>query len=62
MSYNGVVVGEDKRSDCFASFFEDKVKQITSTVIVDQSVYNGSRKIDANSEGFIPFEIEQWRY
>ena len=53
MSYNGIVIGEDKRSDCFATFFEDKVKQITSTAIVDQSVYNGVRKIHANSEGFI---------
>ena len=45
----GVPVGEHECSGCFASFFEEKVRVITNSTIVDPSVYNGKKKIDAGN-------------
>ena len=38
-------VGVHEHSGHFASFFEDKVRVITNSTVVDHSVYNGRRKI-----------------
>ena len=60
MTLDGKVIGEHERSDCFANFFENKVKQITDETITDPSVYNGTRKIFAGNEMFMSLlEVEK---
>ena len=53
MTLRGLPVGEHERSDCFASFFEEKVKGITDNTIVDPLVYNGKTKLEADSRMFM---------
>ena len=38
MTLDGRPIGEHERSDCFADFFENKVKQITENTRIDPSV------------------------
>ena len=48
-----------ERSEVFARFFENKVKEITDSTLVDQQVYNGRRKIFATDEMFMSIhEVE----
>ena len=42
-----------ERSGHFASFFEDKVRAITKSTVVDPYVYNGRRKIVAGDHMFM---------
>ena len=45
-------------NNCFASFFEEKVRIITESVNVGENVFNRSRKIDADSQMFMdPDEV-----
>ena len=44
MKLGGVQVEGHERSEVFARFFENKVKEITDSTLVDQQVYNGRRK------------------
>ena len=53
MSMAGRCVAEHERSECFASFFAEKVNKITNETIVDQNVYNGTRKMTACSQMFM---------
>ena len=53
MKLNGLVVGEHERSGCFASFFENKVKTITDNTVVDETVYNGVKKVEAGDLMFM---------
>ena len=53
MTLNGVPVSEHDRSSGFASFFEDKVSQITNSCIIDPMVYNGIKMIDAGNWMFM---------
>ena len=53
MSMAGRCVAEHERSECFASFFYEKVDKITKETIVDQNVYNGTRKMTAWSRMFM---------
>ena len=46
-------MSEHERSECFAKFFENKVKEITENTIVDQTIYNGVRKIFAGDSMFM---------
>ena len=39
------LLGVHERSECFASYFEQKVKKITESTIIDHQVYNGKRKL-----------------
>ena len=47
MTFRGEPVSENERSDSFATFFQEKVDMITDSVGVDDSVYNGRRKLVA---------------
>ena len=59
MTLGGKTVAEEERSDCFASFFETKVRKITNEIRVDPGVYNGSRKIFACDQMFMSaLEVE----
>ena len=53
MTFGDVKIEEHERSDYFASFFDEKVKTITDRVKIDDLVYNGSRKIDADNQMFM---------
>ena len=46
-------VGTHERSGHFASFFEEKVRIITNSTIVDPTVYNGRRKMVAGDLMFM---------
>ena len=49
MTLQGKQINEHERSDCFSSFFEAKVKDITDNMIIDPLVYNGARKMEVDS-------------
>ena len=53
MTLGGRKVIEHDRSSCFASFFSDKIRSITDNTIVDNQVYNGTRKFEANDLDFM---------
>ena len=53
MTLGGMPVGVHERFGHFASFFEDKVRAITNSTVVDPSVYNGRRKIVAGDHMFM---------
>ena len=37
----------------FAKFFDDKVKNIVETAMVDENIYNGVQKVQANNKMFM---------
>ena len=53
MTCNGVSIAEDKISDSFAQFFEEKVSKITNTAVTDPGVYNGHSKMTTSNGDFI---------
>ena len=53
MFVNGVEVSGHEISNAFADFFEKKVNDIVSNTRVDNSVYNGANKLNAQCEMFI---------
>ena len=53
MKLNGRLVGGHERAECFADYILNKVKQVTESTVVDPTVYNGTRKIDASSGMFM---------
>ena len=53
MTFGNMNILEHERSVYFASFFEEKVRSVTDNVRVDDRVFNGTRKIDAESELFM---------
>ena len=58
MTLGNIKITEHERSDCFAKFFEDKVKNITESVQIVPQVFNGTRKIFADSQMFMgPDEV-----
>ena len=59
MTLGGQKISEHDRSDCFATYFEEKIRNITNSTLVDQSVYNGVRKMVAGNEMFMSIgEVE----
>ena len=46
MKLEGVNVKPEDLSDCFANFFDNKVKKIVETCKVDENVYNSRRKVN----------------
>ena len=52
MSFDQKEVAENEISDCFAEFFDKKVRGIVESVKVDAGVYNGRQKILANDEKY----------
>ena len=53
MTIAGWSIGEHERSECFASFFSEKVDKITNETIVDPNVYNGIRRMTACDQMFM---------
>ena len=47
------LLGVHEQSECFASYFEQKVKKITESTIIDHQVYSGKRKLFAGCEMFM---------
>ena len=45
MYFESVPVSENNVADCFADFFDCKVKKLVESVTIDQNVYNGARKL-----------------
>ena len=59
MTLGGQKISEHDRSDCFATYFEEKIRNITNSTVVDPSVYNGVRKMVAGNEMFMSIgEVE----
>ena len=56
LTLNGQKINEIDLPDAFAEFFSKKVKTIVNDCVVDDSVYNGSKKLDANSINFMTSE------
>ena len=53
MTQGGHKINEHERSNCFATYFDEKIRNITNSTLVDPSVYNGVNKIVAGDEMFI---------
>ena len=53
MRMDGNIVKSEDLSDCFANFFDNKVKRIVETCKVDNNVYNGKRKVTCNNGNFM---------
>ena len=53
MTLNEQKINERDLPDVFAEFFSNKVKTIVNNCAVKDSVYNGIRKINSNSENFM---------
>ena len=53
MTLGDVSLGVHEWSECFASYFEQKVKKITESTIIDHQVYSGKRKLFAGCEMFM---------
>ena len=53
MSLNGIPVEGSGISDCFATFFEEKIKSIIEKVVIDDDIYNGKVKIVADNLDFM---------
>ena len=53
MTREGVSIAEDKISDSFAQFFEEKVSKITNNAVNDPSVYNGRSKMTTSNGDFM---------
>ena len=45
MCFESVPVSENDVADCFADFFDSKVKKLEESGTIDQNVYNCARKI-----------------
>ena len=53
MSFDKKKISEHDISDCFAEFFDFKVKGIVESVSINPGVHNGVRKIFANDWMFM---------
>ena len=53
MSDNGISIDPSGLSDAFAEFFDKKVKSIVETCRVNDTVYNGTRKVDGLESNFM---------
>jgi hypothetical protein len=57
MLYNGQELETDESmAQGFADFFKQKVEDITKSTTVKQDVFNGEKKVDAESENFFTEE------
>ena len=48
-----VPVYDNDVADCFAEFFDSKVKKLVQSVMIDQNVYNGARKLVTQDADFM---------
>ena len=53
MTLGGQKINEHERSNCFATYFEEKIRSITNSTLVDPNVYNGVNKMVAGDEMFM---------
>ena len=53
MTLDGNEVSGHDISNCFANFFEKKVGDIVGSTKVDENVYNGKKRIEAQCEMFM---------
>ena len=53
MNLNSIPVEGSQISDCFAEFFDSKIKKIVDKVEIDNEVYNGRSKMDAGNLDFM---------
>ena len=53
MYRNGILIEPQNLPDEFASFFKDKVQNVVNNLVIDDNVYNGTRKINAENEDFM---------
>ena len=53
MIYNGTPVGESEISDCFARFFDEKIKNIVNNVEISENVHNGTKKMTVGNSNFM---------
>ena len=60
MTLGGEKISEHERSNCFATHFEEKIRLITNSTVIDPNVYNGIRKMVASNEIFMSItNVEQ---
>ncbi len=53
-------IGPDQLADKFALFFDNKIRSLLSQVKIEESVYNGSRKIEADNCMFMdPVSVKE---
>ena len=53
MQYNNVRYNRDEIPDAFASYFKNKVENITNECQIDDNVYNGTRLMNVGNENFM---------
>ena len=53
MTLGNLDIGEHERSSSFASYFEQKIKSITDSTIIDDNVYNGAQKMMVEDSMFM---------
>ena len=56
MLFNGVPVPGNKIADCFADFFDEKVKHLVRSVGVDELVENGTQKLVTDDADFMTID------
>ena len=53
MFFESVPVSENEMADCFANFFNNKVRKLVENVMIDQNVYNGTQKLVTQNADFM---------
>ena len=53
INLKGIPVEGSGISDCFATFFDEKIKNTVEKVEIDNDVYNGRAKMDASNLNFM---------
>ena len=53
MNLKGIPVEGSGISDCFAKFFDEKIKSMVEKVVIDNDVYNGKVKMVAGNLDFM---------
>ena len=56
MKLKGKEINQSELAENFATFFENKVKDIVKSCKVDDSVYNGTKKVTCNDHNFMSVE------
>ena len=53
MHHNNTQIATEDLAEQFACMFEKKINDITSTTTINDSVYNGTRKINEENKNFM---------
>ena len=46
MKFNGIIIPDEDLAEKFASVFENKINDITATTSINDTVFNGTRKLN----------------